>query len=77
MIKQKRKSEAEKFPHYIKLPKNSKSPTDSIYKRFDIKMQTKAVNSYSNNPTIIRCAHPFILTVQVGKKIKDIESRVK
>lgn len=65
-----------KFPHKILLPVGCKSPTNSIYKQFDIKQQTKALNTFSDNPRIVRCSEPFIITVKMKSgKIKDISSK--
>jgi len=66
----------QQYPHIIKLPKNAKSPTNSVYGRFDIVKQTKAVNTFSNAALTVRCAEPFTLLVLVGKKIKQLESKV-
>lgn len=77
MQKLRHKTEREKYPHVVKLPKNSTSPTNSIYKHFDILMQTKAVNTYSNIPTTVRCAEPFTLEVKLPSgKVKVIKSKL-
>ena len=61
----------EKLPHIVRLPKNS----TGAYGRFDIVQQTKVVNIFSPNPTIVRCQEPFILKVTVNGKSREIKSR--
>lgn len=76
MQKLRHRTEREKYPFVVKLPKGSTSPTNSIYKHFDIMMQTKVVNTYSDIPTTVRCAEPFSLTVKLPSgRIKVLYSR--
>jgi len=70
-----RKKLIEFYPYYVILPVGAKSPTGSIYKSFDIVKQTKAVSTFSNAVRTVRCSEPFILSVMVKGKTKEIMSR--
>jgi len=71
----KRIPESVKHPYVIRLPKGSTSPTNSIYKRFDIVKQGRAV--WSSGNTVIRSSEPFILSVSVNGKIREISSKLE
>ena len=73
-MKPKKLTEAQKHPHYVRLPKGSVSPTGSIYKFYDIKMQGGVLNTYSDKPSIVRSAEPFTLIVDVKGRIKYLSS---
>ena len=61
----------------VKLPKGSKSPTNSIYKRYDIVEQSRAVSQYEGVPDVVYCDKPFTLRVEVKGKIKDLHSKAR
>lgn len=67
---------AEKFPHMVRLPKGSISPTNSIYKEFDIVHQTWALSNFIGSKTI-RSRGPFTLTALVNGKVKTFHSFTK
>jgi len=73
-MKPKKLTEAQKYPHYVRLPKNAVSPSGSIYKHFDIKMQGRVLNTYSDKPSIVRSAEPFTLIVDVNGRVKFLSS---
>jgi hypothetical protein len=70
----KRLTIAQREPHVVKLPKGSKSPTNSIYKTFDIVKQEAVVSTFSDAGLTVRSRLPFTLSVQVGKKVRTIDS---
>ena len=71
-----KQTEAQKHPQVVKLPRGCVSPTGSIYRRFDIVMQTRAVSVYSDRGDTVRCSQPFILSVKLTNgKIKQLKSR--
>lgn len=61
-------------PYYIILPKGAISPTNSIYRQFDILYQGHALWSQVGARTI-RSAKPFKLSIMVNNKIKELSSR--
>ena len=73
-VMRKKLSFTQRFPHFVNLPKNSKSPTDSIYKRYDILHQTLVLWSQDTG-YVVRSGAPFTLRVDVNGKIRDIESK--
>ena len=75
-LRKKQLTEKQKRPFYINLPKGAKSPTNSIYKQFDIVTQGMALWS-TENGRLIRSAKPFVLLVLVGKKTKILASKVE
>lgn len=70
------KSEEERHPHWVKLPKGAISPTGSkgIAKQFDTVYQTRVLWCMPDGQTV-RCAEPFTLRVQVGTRVWDIYSK--
>ena len=72
----KRVKESEKRPFVITLPKGSKSPTNSIYKRYDIVSQGMALWHVTNG-RVLRSAKPFTLLVEVNGKVKELVSKEK
>jgi hypothetical protein len=63
-------------PHIALLPKGAKSPTDSIYHRYDIIEQGAVLQSYADGLGTVRSIRPFIIRVLLPNgKIKDIHSR--
>lgn len=60
-------------PYYVNIPKNAVHM--GFYGKFDIVSQTRAVSTYSDNPHIIRCAHPFTIKVKVRGKEKELISK--
>jgi len=72
-----RKRLTEFYPHYVILPVGAVSPTNSIYRKFDIVKQTRAVSTFSNAVRTVRCSQPFILSVMVKGKVKQISSKLR
>jgi len=61
-------------PYYITLPKDAKSPTDGIYKRYDIVRQGKVLEHLENSLTI-RSSFPFTLQFTTKGKVKEVSSK--
>ena len=64
-------------PYIARLPKGAKSPTGSIYKRYDIVEQGAVLQSYVNGPDTVRSMQPFHIRVLVSGKVKDIYSKLE
>lgn len=68
---------SDKYPNYVILPKESMSPTGSIYKRYDIVEQTRVLISFGRETNTIRSSAPFTVRVSVKGKIKELKSKIK
>lgn len=74
-MKTKKPTRSVKYPHFIRLPKGCKSPTGSIYQRYDIVQQGRVLNSFADSFATVRSAEPFTLRVLMPNgKLKDITS---
>ncbi len=70
------KTTSEKWPYYIHLPKGVKSPTNSVYKRFEIVSQGRVLNLFGPMLNTVRSAEPFTLRVLMPNgKVKEIASK--
>lgn len=64
------------YPHYVRLPAGSRSPTDSIYKQYDIARQSSVLCHFDGAPGVVRSGKSFVLRVKLPSgKIKFIESK--
>lgn len=68
-----KQKQIEKLPFRVKLPANAKSPTNSIYKRYDIIAQENVLNSYDGDNTVYSTG-PFVLQFQTGKTKRSIKT---
>lgn len=76
----KRIAPSKKWPHVVRLPPKSESPTGSIYRTHDIVSQETALNVINNcmmAGRTLRSAKPFVVRVRVGNKIKNIASKLE
>lgn len=58
-----------KYKYYLMLPKDSKSPTESVYKRFDIEYQESVIDIYTNAPNKVYSMAPFTLKWTTKNKL--------
>lgn len=49
------------YPYKLKLPKKAKSPTNSIYKLFDIESQRNALQTFSKDSHTLYSLKPFVV----------------
>jgi len=75
-MKKMKQSFIQKHPHYIKLPKDARSPTDSIYYMYDIVKQGKVLSRWANDSYIVRSSEPFTLRFLTKGKVKEVSSRL-
>lgn len=70
-----RTSRTVKYPHVVRLPKGSLSPTNSMYKRYDIVAQGAVLHSYLDTPLTLRSTQPFTLRISVNGIISEVSSQ--
>lgn len=73
----KKESFVKRHPHFIRLPKDSLSPTGSIYGMYDIVKGSKALWRDSNWSYTLRSSEPFSVKILTKGKEKILNSRVK
>ena len=72
----KRRTITERYPYFVKLPKGCKSPTNSIYTRYDIVKQGRVLSTFGNSEYTVRSAEPFTLRILLENgKEKTLESK--
>lgn len=65
-----------KEPWKLILPKDAISPTNSVYRRFDIVIQSCCISSIANSH-ILHSAGPFTVRFQLpGGKIRELSARL-
>ena len=75
-MRERKPSRSQKYPHYVHLPKGCKSPTDSIYREYDIVSQGRVLNRFADGMSTVRSSEPFTLRVMMPNgKVKEIASK--
>lgn len=63
--------------YVIRLPKDSVSPTGSIYGEYDIVEQGKVVCRYQDSKYVVRSIAPFTLVTKTKGKVKEFHSKLE
>lgn len=64
-----------KYPHVVKLPHGAVSPTNSIYKHYDIVVQGAVLCRYLDAKYTIRSMQPFTLRYALNGKTSEVSSK--
>jgi len=66
----------QKYPYIVKLPKNTPKGYKE-FRKYNIVQQIRVLNTFENAELTVRSAEPFIISVEINGKTKQLKSKLE